>query len=168
MNTNTEYWINKLNLSKHPEGGYFKEVYRADEIINKNSLPERYIGDRKFSTSIYFLLDGNDKSHFHKLKSDEIWHFYEGSSVSVYIIYPDGILEIKKLGNDFENGEAFQVIIPKGTWFGAEVNDKKSFSLFGCSVSPGFDFNDFELAEREKLITIFPQHKELIINLTIK
>lgn len=166
MNKKAEYWINKLNLTKHPEGGHFKEVYRADELINNKFLPERYTGDRNYSTSIYFLLEGEDKSHFHKLKSDEIWHFYEGSSVSVYIIYPDGKLEIKKLGNNFDEREEFQVIIPRGTWFGAEVNDKNSFALFGCTVAPGFDFSDFELADKNKLISDFPQHEELIEKFT--
>lgn len=166
MNKKTEYWINILNLMKHPEGGYFKEIYRAEELINNKSLPERYKGERNFSTSIYFLLDGNDKSHFHKLISDEIWHFYDGTTVLVYIIFPDGRLENKKLGNNFEEGEEFQVVIPKGTWFGAEVKDKNSFSLFGCTVAPGFDFSDFELAERENLISLYPEHKELIEKFT--
>jgi uncharacterized protein len=165
-NLNADYWINKLQLQAHPEGGYFREIYRSDETLNKESLPDRYSGKRNFATSIYFLLKGKDKSLFHKLKSDEIWHFYSGSPLTVYIIDENGKLQHEKLGGNFDSGEQFQIIIKKGLWFGAEVNDKTSFSLIGCTVSPGFDFNDFELGERDKLLKQYPEHKNIIDILT--
>jgi len=166
MEYTAEYYIEKLNLQKHPEGGAFSEIYRADEHIKKEDLPERFGGDRAFSTSIYFLLQGAEISAFHKIKSDEIWHFYAGSAVILYIIDEKGKLVIKKNGSDPEKGESFQVTAPKGCWFGAEVENKNSFALVGCTVSPGFDFTDFELAERDALLQEFPQHKEIIERLT--
>jgi uncharacterized protein len=165
-NLNADYWINKLQLQAHPEGGYFREIYRSEEEINQGSLPDRYNGKRNLSTSIYFLLKGNDRSLFHKLVSDEIWHFYCGSPLTVFIIDENGKLKKLKLGNNFESGEQFQIIIKKNQWFGAEINDKKLYTLIGCSVSPGFDFNDFELGERTKLLKLYPEHKKVIELLT--
>jgi len=166
LNNKAKQYIEKLNLSSHPEGGFFKEVYRAEE--KTNHLPERYLGDRAFSTSIYFLLEGNQFSSFHKLKSDELWHFYDGSSIKIYIINPQGNLIPKILGRKIESGEVFQIVIPHDHWFAAELIDKNSFALIGCTVAPGFEFADFELAEREKLISLFPTHSNLISRLTSK
>jgi len=162
---NADFWINKLGLSSHPEGGYYKEVYRSSEVILENALPERYKGKRTFCTSIYFLLDKNQTSAFHRLKSDEIWNFYEGSSLTVYIIEKNGSLKQIKLGNNPDSGEVLQYVIEKEQWFGAEVNDKNSFSLIGCTVAPGFDFQDFELGKKEKLLNSYPSLKEIIIKL---
>jgi predicted cupin superfamily sugar epimerase len=167
MHNSAQYWIEKLKLSKHPEGGYFREVYRSDEFISKKHLPGRYSSFRSFSTSIYFLLKSDEFSAFHRLKSDEIWHFYDGSPLLLYVIDPKGKLTTIKTGPNPGNNEMLQVVIPKGFWFAAEVSVKDSFSLIGCTVSPGFDFEDFELAGREKLTAKFPQHKELIERLTI-
>jgi predicted cupin superfamily sugar epimerase len=161
-----EYWIEKLNLQKHPEGGYFNETYRNNEIIKKDYLPDRYDGDRCFSTLIYFLLKGNEVSQFHKLKSDEILHFYTGSSLTIHILDKEGNYLKILLGSNFEKGEVFHTIIPKGSWFGAEVNDKNSFSLIGCTVTPGFDFKDFEVGEKKKLLSMYPEHKMIIQKLT--
>lgn len=166
MNTKAKYYIEKLQLQPHPEGGYFKEVYRSGEIIEAEHLPIRYRGQRAFSTSIYFMLEGTQKSLFHKLKSDEIWHYYDGSSVKIHLIDIDGNLSEKILGNDLNSDEQFQVIILKGNWFAAEIIDKKSFAFFGCTVSPGFDFNDFDLAESKILIEKFPKHASLIKEFT--
>lgn len=166
MSKTAEYYIEKLILQKHPEGGAFAEIYRSGETVNADALPGRFGGDRSFSTSIFFLLDGSEISAFHKIKSDEIWHFYDGSAVTIYYIEKDGTLTTKTLGKDLENGEAFQVVVPKNCWFAAEVNDKNSFVLVGCTVSPGFDYRDFELAGREQLIEKYPGHKELIEKLT--
>jgi uncharacterized protein len=159
-------FIQKYSMLPHPEGGYFKEVYRADEKIKE--LPGRYDGERFFSTSIYFLLIGENKSNLHRLKSDEIWHFYEGSPIKLYIIEEDGSLTIKKVGRNIDEGEEFQVVINKGTWFCAEIIDKSSFSLIGCTVAPGFEFSDFELWGREKLLSEFPAHKDLIIRFSVE
>ena len=165
MNTSREI-IKKLNLQPHPEGGYFSEIYRSNEIIDEHSLPERYEGNRTFSTSIYFLLGGGQKSHLHKLKSDETWHFYIGSPILIHTIDEDGAYKIYRLGNKLDEGESLQITIPRGVWFGAEVVDKSLFSLIGCTVAPGFEFTDFELGEREDLLLKFPAHAKIIELLT--
>lgn len=163
---NVDAIIQQLNLSPHPEGGYFRETYRSDETIAAGHLPNRYNGDRAFSTAIYFLLKGDQFSAFHRLKSDEGWHFYRGSSLTIYCIAPDGSRTDITLGNDIENGETPQAVIKKGTWFAAAVNDTSPYTLVGCTVVPGFDFSDFEMGEREELIKEFPQHAKLIGKLT--
>lgn len=160
------YWINKLGLVKHPEGGYYKEIYRSEEVIAVEALPDRYTTQRNVSTSIYFLLDREDVSHFHKIQSDEIWHFYEGTSLTIHMIDDEGNYSLQKLGRNIEDGEVFQFVIPKGTWFAAEVINKNSFALIGCTVAPGFDFADFELAKRGELVGKFPMHKTIIDRLT--
>lgn len=167
MIRDAQYWIDHLHLSKHPEGGYFKEVYRANEFVNKKSLPDRYTSFRSFSTSIYFLLQNHEFSAFHRLKSDEIWHFYEGSALTIIAISPGGNLTKTYLGNNPDKGERFQLLIRKGFWFTASLNVTESYSLVGCTVSPGFDFEDFELGKRIELEKRFPQHKELIRKYTI-
>ena len=162
-----EYWIEKLKLQKHPEGGWFKEVYKSDEKILKDHLHKRFAGDRHHSTSIYFLLSGNEFSAFHRIKSDELWHFYEGSAITVHMIDGKGRYSRALVGNDFDNGEAFQFVVPHGVWFASELSDKNSYALAGCTVSPGFDFEDFEMGEREEMARMFPEHKEIIERLTI-
>ena len=164
MHPKAKKYIKQLQLKKHPEGGYFKEVYRSGELILPEHLPKRYKQSRNFSTSIYFLLEGKHFSSFHLLQSDELWHFYDGSSVILYIINQKGELTVKKLGRD-EDCE-LQLTIEKQSWFAAKVEDEKSFSLFGCTVSPGFEFEDFELGNRGDLIKKFPQHSTLIKRLT--
>jgi predicted cupin superfamily sugar epimerase len=160
------YWIVNLQLSRHPEGGYYREIYRSIEIIPSVFLAERYQSPRNFSTSIYFLLEGHDFSAFHRLKSDEIWHFYEGSSLEIIMIDKSGNLNLQLAGSNFEAGEKHQVIVQSDTWFAARVKDKTLYSLVGCTVAPGFDFTDFELGEQEKLLQLFPQHEVLIRELT--
>jgi len=159
-------WISNLDLKPHPEGGYFSEVYRSNEFIPKGSLNKRYSSLHSISTAIYFLLEGNEFSAFHKLQSDEIWHFYDGSAIKIYLIFEEGKLAIKKLGLNFDKNEIPQIVIPKNVWFAAEPIDKRSFALVGCTVAPGFDFADFELAKREELTKQFPKHKDLIFRLT--
>ncbi len=166
MNKTAQKYIANLDLTPHPEGGYFKEVYRSGEIIEAEHLPMRYSKKRNFSTSIYFLLEGNQVSKFHRLKSDEIWHFYDGSPIKIFIITQNGNLQEKILGRNLENGELPQLVIEKGNWFGAKVTDKKSFSLIGCTVSPGFDFNDFELAKKQEMLNEFPNLRKIIDELT--
>jgi hypothetical protein len=166
MNEKARYYIDKLKLQKHPEGGYFNEIYRSDEIFTASVLPKRYDGDRAFSTSIYFLLEGKDISAFHKLQSDEIWHFYDGCPVKVYIITPQRTLEERILGFNLDNKESLQTVIHMHSWFGAELMDKTSFSLIGCTVSPGFDFRDFEIGKREHLLEEYPEFSSTILRLT--
>lgn len=166
MNHNASFYIKNLNLQPHPEGGYFSEVYRSEEAIDKKSLPSRYDGNRSFSTSIYFLLEGEQISKFHRLKSDEQWHFYDGCAVNIYIINEQGELSMVRLGKEISNNEVFQTVIKGNHWFAAELIDKSSFCLVGCVVSPGFEFSDFEIAIGEELMKKFPQHKELIKKFT--
>jgi uncharacterized protein len=163
-----KYYIDKLELVKHPEGGYFKEVYRSAEHYYTEGLPERYGGDRSFSTSIYFLLEGRQVSRFHKLKSDEIWHFLDGSPSRIYLLDRNGNLSEIVLGKNLNSGEMLQVVIEKENWFAAEVKEKDSFSLVSCTVAPGFDYKDFELGRRDELIRMFPGHKELIDRFTTR
>ena len=159
-------WIKKLDLQPHPEGGYFKEIYHSEELIPINALPSRYNGPRSFGTSIYYLLELDQFSSFHRLKSDELWHFYDGSSVQLYLLFPDGQLNKIILGPEIEDKEFLQITIPAGCWFAAHPVDENSFSLAGCTVFPGFDFDDFELADRIKLISEFPQYEDIINKLT--
>jgi hypothetical protein len=161
-----EYWIEKLQLQKHPEGGYFREVYRAEETIPKHNLHERYSGDRNYSTSIYFLITSNEFSSFHRIKSDETWHFYHGSPITIHTIDENGKYSAVKLGSNPEKGEVFQFTIPHGTWFAASVDEPDSYALVGCTVAPGFHYDDFKLGKREEMIKLFPQHEEIINNFT--
>ena len=164
MHPKAKKYIKQLQLKKHPEGGYYKEVYRSGELILPEHLPERYKSTRNFSTSIYFLLEGKQFSAFHLLQSDELWHFYDGGSVILYVINQKGELSIKKLGK--KKDCELQLTIEKQNWFAAEVEDKRSFSLFGCTVSPGFEFEDFIMGSRDELIEKFPQHSALIKRLS--
>ena len=155
--------ISILGLAPHPEGGFFKETYRAKKNIKTLGLPGRYDGERSFCTGIYFLLRGQDFSAFHKVNSDEMWHFYEGSPVVIYHI--EGEQLIKTIVGPVGEGVP-QFVVPGGCWFAAEPLDKNSYTLVGCTVSPGFDFNDFELAERKVLAREWPQFKSVIDRLS--
>ncbi len=136
-----EQIIERLDLSVHPEGGFFKETYRADMQISVGS------NSRNVSTGIYYLLDKENISHLHRIKSDEMWHFYSGSPLRL-ILFNDQKTEYKEiiLSNSLEVKTYLQYVIPAGVWMAAEVTDKTSYSLVGCTVSPGFDFTDFEMA----------------------
>ncbi|MFA3784140.1 cupin domain-containing protein [Melioribacteraceae bacterium 4301-Me] len=163
MHQKSREYIRELMLERHVEGGYYRETYRGEEILfTKNTLSKK-LKRRSTSTLIYFLLDGNDKSHFHKLKSDEIWHFYDGCDIKLYSIDKKGNLSEQILGKKSKN---FQVIIPKNTWFAAELTNKKLFALVGCTVSPGFDYKDFEIGKREELINQYPNYKSIIKKFT--
>lgn len=168
MPDTADFWIENLQLMPHPEGGYFREVYRSSETISTDLLSGRYGSERCFATSIYFLLKSEQVSAFHRLTSDEIWHFYSGSPIIVYIIDKEGRLSENIVGRDILNNEHLQIVIPHGCWFAAKVNQPDSYSLMGCNVAPGFDFNDFELAEKVALMECFPQHKELIEKMCVK
>jgi predicted cupin superfamily sugar epimerase len=150
--------IKQLNLQAHPEGGFYAETYRATEKCLNDT--------RNLSTSIYFLLRSEDVSHFHRIKSDEIWYYHAGSPLLVHSIDSEGNYTTQKVGMNLENGEVPQYCVPKNTIFGSTVLEENSFSLVSCSVSPGFDFQDFELFERETLLSQFPKHAEIIVKLT--
>jgi hypothetical protein len=139
-------WIRTLSLQPHPEGGYFRETYRSAH-----------------STAIYFLLEGHQFSAMHRIKSDEAWHFYAGSPLTVFVIHPDGRREDLVLGKD-----AFQAVVPGGCWQGAALRSlgEGGFALVGCTVAPAFEFKDFEMGNRAKLVSQYPQHREIISDLT--
>lgn len=151
------YWIIELNMNQHPEGGYFKEVIRS---LNMHTFEDGRI--RPFYSSIYFLLNDKNPSHFHRLKEDELWFYHAGKSLSVHVILENGDYIVHKLGLDLENGETPQVLVPGGSIFGSTVDHKDSYSLVSCVVSPGFDFKDFELFTQSKLLEKFPQHTSII------
>lgn len=163
----TKEIIKFFNLQEHPEGGYFKEVYRSNEIIQEENLPEYFNGNRNYCTSIYFLLTFDKFSAFHKINQDEIWHFYKGSSLKLHLISPKGAYSFVTIGNDFMKGEVFQFTVPAHYYFAAEVVKKDSFSFVGCTVSPGFDFKDFVLPSSKELSTKFPKHSQIIKQLTV-
>ena len=150
----------------HPEGGFYKETYRSFETVDKTALPARFKGDRSFSTAIYFLLQQENFSAFHRIQSDECWHFYAGDCLLIHVIDVNGQLTTTRLGCNILNGELFQFVVPAGSWFASEPAAESSFCFVGCTVSPGFDFEDFELAGRNKLVTQYPQHAAIINSLT--
>ncbi len=157
-----QYWIEKLSLLPHPEGGYYRETFRSKEEVKKEHLPDRYKGNRNFGTAIYYLLEGYDRSRFHVLKSDEIWYFHTGSPAIIHFFEPDGNYREMHVGPNPERGEQFQVTIPRSTCFAVEVKDRDSYILVGCSVHPGFDFADFSIPTKESLHQNYPNHRELI------
>lgn len=163
-----KYWIRQLRMEAHPEGGYYKEVYRAGEFIQKKGLPNRYSGFRAFSTSIYFLLTGDQFSAFHRLKSDEVWHFYQGDPLVLHILVGNGKHLSVHLGPDLSQKQHLQFAVPRGAWFAAQPLAASGYSLLGCTVAPGFDFDDFELAGKEYLKKVYPRHVELVERFTIR
>ncbi len=152
--------IETLRLEPHPEGGYYRETYRSKDSIPQEALAEYYTGSRACSTAIYYLLPTGSRSRFHRLKSDEFWHFYLGDPVTLVLLHPNRpaqeSLETIVLGHDLVGGQEVQVLIPAGCWFGAFPNEGSRYSLVGCTVSPGFDFGDFEIAEQAFLLEHFP------------
>ncbi len=158
--------VKELDLKPHPEGGYFKETYRSNGVIKEDSLHSNYGGKRNYSTCIYFLLTSETFSAFHKIKQDEIWHFYAGSPILLHTISETGNHSEFIIGNDLTSGETPQLVVPGDHWFAATVINDNDYALVGCTVAPGFDFNDFVLADREELIRKFPQHQQVITRLT--
>jgi uncharacterized protein len=158
--------IKTLDLKTHPEGGYFRETYRSEGEILQSCLDNNFIGNRNYSTCIYFLLTSKAFSAFHMIRQDEIWHFYDGSALQLHMISPEGNYSYAVIGKEINNGQVPQFVVPASTWFAASVLEKESFALLGCTVAPGFDFSDFTLADRNYLIIAFPQHKEVITRLT--
>ena len=153
--------IKQLNLSPHPEGGFFKELYRSTIRMTPGQLPYGYKSERRLATSIYYLLVKYQYSKFHRIRSDELWYFHKGSSLKIYEIDKEGNKHLHFLGINIDKGEKPQVLIPAGNVFAAELMDKDTFGLFGCMVSPGFDYADFELFEENDLSNTYPEHSEL-------
>ena len=153
----SDYWIHQLGLESHPEGGYFAEFYRSAETVSTSR------GQRPAGTSIYFLLRRPDFSAFHRLQSDEVWHFYAGSPLTIWVIDAAGGLSVLRLGTDLLQGQSPQALVPKHTWFAAQ---SEACTLVGCTMAPGFDYADFELAQRDELAEQYPQHSGLIERFT--
>jgi len=171
-----QQWIYHLNLEPHPEGGWYRQTYRAPLTLPHSALPG-YGGDRAASSAIYFLLEGDQFSAFHRLRSDEVWHFYAGSGLVVHVITPDGEYQQLLLGSNAAvpqqlqeaerlQADQFQAVVPAGCWFGSSPRQPDTVALVGCTVAPGFDFADFEMAKREELAARYPQHRNIIQRLT--
>jgi hypothetical protein len=161
-----QYWIRHLGLRAHPEGGYYRESYRAAEQLQPGQLPPRFDGPRAVSTAIYFLLEGQQRSLLHRLRSDEVWHFYAGDPLVLYLFEAGGNLRRITLGTDLAAGQALQAVVPAGTWFGAALLEGGAYALTGCTVAPGFDFADLELADRRALMAEFSRHTVVVKRLT--
>lgn len=154
--------IKHYKLQPHPEGGWYSQSYKSHEHIAADALPGRFKGERVFSTAIYFLLEKGNFSAFHRIKSDECWHFYAGDSLLIFIIHQSGELNIISLGNDLEKGQAFQHVVPANCWFASRPAPGSEYCFVGCTVSPGFEFEDFEMADANGLANTYPQHESII------
>ncbi|MBN8217658.1 MAG: cupin domain-containing protein [Spirochaetes bacterium] len=161
-----EALIRLLGLMPHPEGGFYRETYRSGGILPRAQLPPGFSGDAPFSTAIYFLLTKDAFSSFHRIRSDELWHFYSGDPLEVHLLSPGTGHRLLELGPELERGQAFQGCVEAGAWFGARVRPGGAWSLVGCTVAPGFRFEDFELARREALARQFPDQRNLVHDLT--
>ncbi len=159
------YWTEKYTMQPHPEGGFFREMYRSEEWVLQPALPARFSGNRTFSTAIYFLLESHHFSALHRIQSDEVWHFYAGGPLEVFVFDEAGQLEIIRLGNNPDAGEVFQAVVPAGRWFASRPAAGTAYALVGCTVAPGFDFADFELATAETNISTHPEYQHLIQSL---
>lgn len=147
-------WIQELEMAAHIEGGYFKEVLKSSDKV----------GHRALYTSIYFLLEEDNPSHFHRLTADEVWYFHDGEPLTIHMIHPDGSYEAVQLGKEISAGQVLQYCVPKGTIFGSSV--EKGYALVSCMVAPGFEYSDFELFTRRQLLEEYPQHAAIIEKLT--
>jgi len=154
MAHNARYWIDRLAMLPHPEGGYFKETFRASTCVNAGW------GERTALTSIFYLLEAGGFSAFHRIKSDELWYFHDGGTLLIHEIETSGNLKTHRLSSK----EPFASIKP-GNWFASELDAQTEFVLVSCAVAPGFDFDDFELASKE-LVHLYPEHEELIARLS--
>lgn len=153
---NSKYWVKKLSLLEHPEGGFYKEVFRSEGTTE----PVEIGAKRNYVTSIYFLIEEGNVSHFHSIKQDELWFYHAGAPLTVYILKEDGFLETIKIGPNPEDGEVLQGVVPAGAIFGSKSSG--AYSLVSCVVAPGFDFDDFKLYTKQELIQFAPDHKALI------
>lgn len=160
--------ITELGLRPHPEGGWYKEVYRSEEMVSANALPARYTDGRSLGTSIYYLLGRDDFSAFHRIQSDELWYFHKGDPLDLFVLMQDGTMRHSVLGSDKPNETCYQTCVPARHWFAARVRDGGHYALVGTAVVPGFDFADFEMGKAEMLLKKFPDHAGLIRQLCRK
>ena len=167
MATSTD-WIQELRLIPHPEGGFYREFHRSKTILGEKSLPESFSGKRELGSFIYYMLTSDNFSSFHRLRSDETWHFHDGSAFLIHLISPEGIYNIVRLGIDVHVGQVPCFVIPAGYYFAAEVAEENSYALASCTVIPAFNFDDFEMPTSDELIGIFPHLMNEIMHLTEK
>lgn len=144
------------------EGGYFAETYRSSEILPQECLGDRYGGSRRVGTAIYYLLEAGTFSEMHRVQSDEIFHFYMGDPVEMLQLWPDGSARTVMIGTDLEKGMRPQVVVPHGVWQGARLVDGGNLALMGCTVSPGFEYGDYESGKRAELVRGWPDARERI------
>jgi len=161
-----EELITLLSLTPHPEGGYYRETYRSAETIPDNVLPDRYKGDRSYGTAIYFLLNPDTFSALHRLKTDEVFHFYLGDPVEMLQLLPSGSGRVIKLGSEIKSGMHLQVAVSRGMWQGSRLIRGGEYALLGTTAAPGFKFVDFEIGQRDKLLQSYPRFRDLIVALT--
>lgn len=155
--------IAQLGLQAHPERGFFSETYRSEQMIESSA----HGGKRAASTAVYFLItDEQGSTYLHRLLSDEIFHLYEGGPLEVLMLFPDGQGQVKRLGTNLEADERPQIVIPSGTWFGTALPENVPYCLFGCTVSPGFEFADFALAQGPELAAAYPAFADLIMRMS--
>jgi predicted cupin superfamily sugar epimerase len=150
------------------EGGYFRETYRSELSLSATALPLEYGGDRNVSTAIYYLLTPDTFSTIHRVKSDEVFHFYAGDPIEMLQLDADGRGRIVTIGNDLAAGQLPQLVVPGGLWQGCRLIPGGNWALMGCTVAPGFDYADFTAANRVDLIAQYPDHAKLITALTIQ
>jgi hypothetical protein len=156
-----EQIIERLALLPHPEGGFFRETYRAAALVPTDR------GPRAASTTIYFLVTPGNFSALHRIQSDEGWHFYAGDALEITEISAGETPRVTRLGPDLAAGEAPQHVVPAGVWFGSRVAaGPHGYALVGCTVAPGFDMADFELGRRADLLAAFPTARDMILGLT--
>ena len=160
LTARVKFLVEHLNLSPHPEGGFYKETYRSAGNTQTSS------GDRSLLTSIFFLLTSENISRFHRIKSDELWYFHEGNSLTVHLLNEDGYSTLK-LGNHIAGSDCLPFgLVKANTIFGSTVDDPAGYCLVSCAVAPGFDFKDFELLSRDELILDYPDQSDIIKRLT--
>lgn len=159
----------RLGLQPHPrEGGWFAETWRAQETISGAMLPERYgrSTERAAGTAIYYLLEPGNFSEMHRLRSDEVFHFYLGDPVEMLQLLPDGTGQRVILGPDLSAGMCLQTVVPQHVWQGSRLVEGGRFALLGCTVSPGFDYGDYESGTRAELLAEWREWADLIEALT--
>lgn len=154
-----EHLVTKFDMQPHPEGGYYHETYRATDQVSR--VADNAV--RSSSTAIYYLLNDGAYSAWHRIASDEVWHFYAGQPVLLHVLSEKGRLQTYRLGHPLEHDQAVcQAVVPAGCWFAAQLERPESFALLGCTVAPGFEFSEFELATADDLLGKYPQHVQMI------
>lgn len=166
MSTSAADLIRMLALEPHPEGGWFREIYRTPFTVGAESLPERFAGARSLSATIHYLLERGDASHLHRLHGEEQWLHLDGGALDISVIDETGDLTVHRLGTDIEAGEVLHAVVPAGAWFGAEIADGSPWALVACITAPAFEYEDFDMGHRDLLLARFPEHADLVRRLT--